>query len=107
MKELLCIGEEIFEVEFCEDGVWIKAIAMVNGERKEGGGMLWMWDGLWNHKGRVATFMKSCGFIIKHPIKFNRLFRKYLSKLPHGQLIVDEYNEELEWKRKLRDWKKK
>jgi len=112
MKELLCIGEEIFEVGICEDeggsfGVGINAPAIVKGERVEGVGILYTWFGLWNKLGCVGTDMKKLNFIIQHPLKFNRLFRKFLSKHPEGKRIVKTYNEELEWKRKLRDWKKK
>lgn len=109
--ELLCVGEEIFEVGIVEDergsfGVGINAPRQVKGKRHEKVGILFTWSGIWNCLGSIGTQMKMIGFEIKHPIKFNKVFRKFLSKHPIGKNIVRAYEEEQKWKKQNREWKK-
>lgn len=110
-EELLCVGEEIYEIGFVEDesgyfGVGINAPAIVKGKRQEKVGIIFTWDGIWNCLGGIGTRMKMIGFEIKHPIKFNKLFRKRLKEHPIGKAIVKTYEDELKWKRQNRKWKK-
>lgn len=95
MEELLIIGNQAFQLSLVKLGVALgQRYINPEGEKKTRVILLTL-DGLWNRLAGPAFLLRELGWNIKHPIKFNRLFRKWLkNSCEAGAHIVSVYEEE-------------
>ena len=106
-KELLIVGQQPFEVKLVDLGAVVAQRYLDAKGEKRTRWILFTWDGLWRKLGGPAYELKQIGFDIKHPIKFNCLFRSWLAKSCEiGKRIVDVYSEEKHWRDRNRAWAK-
>ena len=91
MIELLAVGNQIFEVAIFNEGIGIAQRYKTQDDEKRTKKAVIFWHCLFAHKLSPAFEMRNMGFDVKHPIKFNRAFREWISK----QTISPELDKEI------------